>query len=73
MFYLKPDAHTRLEITGENVYTICPECGKEFCTNLADLAADSELDLYSTRVHCPKCSRYRLDKLHRQTRRSRRK
>ena len=29
MFYIKPNEHTRIEITGENVYTTCPECGEE--------------------------------------------
>ena len=73
MFYIKPNEHTRIEITGENVYTTCPGCGEEFPVDLAELAADGELDLYSTQVFCPECSRYRLQELRRQARRNPRK
>ena len=73
MFYIKPNEHTRIEITGEKVYTTCPECGEEFPVDLAELAADGELDLYSTQVFCPECSRCRLQELRRQARRNPRK
>ncbi len=54
MFYLKHKGK-KLAIEADNVYTQCPRCGKEFPIDLADMAADGQLDLYGTSVYCRQC------------------
>lgn len=58
-FYLKHYG-SKAYITNENVYTVCPQCGKEHCVNLRDVFTDG--DLYSTQVYCPSCSKKMMDK-----------
>lgn len=54
MFYLKKNGQ-RHTITNDNVFTTCPDCGKEFKVDLIqDLSKDN--DLYTTRICCPACS-----------------
>lgn len=57
-FYLK-HCGSKVYITDENVYTVCPQCGKEHCVNLHDVFTDG--DLCSTQVYCPSCSK-KMDK-----------
>lgn len=58
MFYIKLNNCTRIEITDKNVFTTCPECGKEFHVDLMELLHDStDFDLYGTLVYCDECSR----------------
>ena len=63
MFFIKNqiDDSTVLttEITDENVFTHCPDCGAEVQVDLAELAEDGELDLFDTSVCCPDCSKRR--------------
>lgn len=60
MFYVKADlaegATVMTEITAENVFTVCPGCGQAHAVDLCELIASGEVDLYSTKVYCPKCS-----------------
>jgi DNA-directed RNA polymerase subunit RPC12/RpoP len=66
MFYLKikmPNGKTvRTDITDENVYTRCPECGRELPVDLAELFSDGDGDLYSTSILCSACSSKRVGK-----------
>lgn len=60
MFYVKQDfgyAEVKTEITDENVFTICPECGRELNVDLVELFRDGESDLCSTSVLCSVCSK----------------
>lgn len=64
MFYVKSqlDESTTLltEITGENVFTRCPDCGQEVSVDLNDVIDDEgQLDLFGTGVCCAECSRKR--------------
>jgi|GEM_PF-716941 len=59
MFYIKHEndgVTVKAEITDENVFTICPECGKEHAVNLQEILCAGNADLYSTQVYCHKCS-----------------
>lgn len=60
MFYIKsqkPSGKTiRTEITDENVFTRCPECGRELPIDLADIFSDGEGDLFSTGILCSACA-----------------
>ncbi|BDF57486.1 hypothetical protein CE91St36_03030 [Christensenellaceae bacterium] len=64
MFYVKQkiseDAEIRIDITDENVFAICPECGKEISVDLADIFSDGEGDLFGTSVFCEACTKKRL-------------
>ena len=64
MFYVKSklDESTTLltEITDENVFTRCPDCGQEVSVDLNDVIDDEgQLDLFGTGVCCAECSRKR--------------
>ena len=61
MFYVKVATRkgdTVFQITDKNVYTKCPECGKEHTVNLEEIIKDKgkAFSLRGTRVLCPKCS-----------------
>ena len=60
MFYIKTKQHSgktiTTEITDENVFTRCPECGREMPIDLAEIFADGEGDLFSTQVFCAACT-----------------
>ena len=66
MFYIKtklPDGKTtKTEITDENVFTRCPECGREMTVDLAELFSDGEGDMFSTGVICADCTEKRMEK-----------
>jgi len=69
MFYVKTllGANTAIvtEITDENVFTRCPDCGAEICIDLNDVIdEDGQLDLYGLGVCCPECSRARWKAAH---------
>lgn len=64
MFYVKSqlDESTTLltEITDENVFTRCPDCGQEVSVDLNDVIdAEGQLDLFGVGVCCTECSRKR--------------
>lgn len=58
MFYMKHKGK-RLEINDDNVYAICPGCGKEEKVNLKDILSCEHADLNSTAVYCEECSAQR--------------
>ena len=61
MFYIKTKQHSgkmvSTEITDENVFTRCPECGREMPVDLAEIFADGEGDLFSTKIFCAACTK----------------
>lgn len=63
MFYVKTKINEETtittELTDENVFTICPECGKEFAIDLYDVFADGG-DLFGTAIYCAECSSKRI-------------
>lgn len=70
MFYVKTplsaSAAIVTEITDENVFTRCPDCGAELRIDLNDVIdEDGQLDLYGMGVCCPECSRTRWKAAHR--------
>lgn len=61
MYYIKAEiaqeVTIKAEITDENVFTTCPDCGVEHPVVLADTVdADGRLDLFGTAIYCPECS-----------------
>ncbi len=60
MFYTKTqigeDTQLTTEITDENVFTRCVECGVELQVDLVELASDEHFDLCDTGIYCSKCS-----------------
>ncbi len=65
MFYIKSGVAegitVRAEITDENVFTVCPNCGAEHQVDLADVVGeDGKLDLFGTVVYCTACTEKRL-------------
>ena len=66
MFYIKtklPDGKmVKTDVTDENVFTHCPECGKEISIDLAELFSDGNGDLYSSAVICEGCMAKRIKK-----------
>ena len=68
MFYVKSQIGENsaivTEITDENVFTRCPDCGSEIAVDLNDLADEGQLDLFALGVCCPECSRARWKAAH---------
>lgn len=60
-YYVKGKTATGEEviigIEDDNVFTICPLCGKEHRVDLVELAATKDFDLYGTSAYCQSCSR----------------
>ena len=64
MFYVKSEiaegVTLKTNITSDNVFTICPDCGEEIQVDLScdfgDLLCKTEGDLESTRICCMECS-----------------
>ena len=54
MFYLKHKGR-RLEIHDDNVYTRCPQCGKERVVDLQEILSSGDGDLYGTAIFCSSC------------------
>ena len=62
MLYVKAktdEAEIKVVITDENVYTVCPDCGKEHMVDIIDLCENGDFDLYGTSVYCPECGKKR--------------
>ena len=62
MFYTKTtinDTTIKTEITDENVFTICPECGREHAVDLQAILCGGDADLLSTSVYCAECTEKR--------------
>lgn len=60
MFYLKLEIDGTIikeEITSENVFTVCPKCGKELQVDLAEIFPDGEIDLEGTAIICKDCTK----------------
>ena len=55
MFYLRHSGE-KLPIEGDNVFTICPECGREHAVDLQEILEGGSADLYGTAVYCEECS-----------------
>lgn len=59
MFYVKADVANgvsiKAEINSENVFNLCPICGKECPADLADAVTEDGLDLYHTAICCDGC------------------
>ena len=65
MFYIKHEndgVTVKAEITDENVFTICPECGREHAVDLSEIFKGGDADFYSTAVYCSTCSAKRVSK-----------
>jgi len=64
MFYTKTQLPggkvVKTEITDENVYTHCPDCGRELSVDLVEVIEDGEGDLVSTSIICSACTRKRI-------------
>lgn len=65
MFYLKTKLATgkviKTDITDENVFTRCPDCGRELPIDLVEVFSDGEGDLFSTSIVCSTCTRKRTE------------
>ena len=74
MFYVKSQIGENsaivTEITDENVFTRCPDCGSEISVDLSDLADEGQHDLFALGVCCPECSRARWKAAHAEYERS---
>jgi hypothetical protein len=61
MFYIKSKQKNgktvKTEITDENVFTRCPECGRELPVDLAEVFGEG--DLFSTSILCSACTKNR--------------
>ena len=53
MYYVKTRINDELEVkidlTGDNIFTTCPECGAEFPIDIIEMAQVEHFDFYSTR------------------------
>lgn len=69
MFYVKTqlseDTVITTEITDQNVFTHCPDCGNELPIDLNDMVEDGEIDLEYTTVCCEDCYDKRWQKVFR--------
>ena len=60
MFYVKHKGE-RITIDYDNVFTVCPLCGREFNICLPDIFEGGEGDLFGTAVYCKRCSIQRIN------------
>ncbi len=63
MFYVKEktDGMTvKVELTDENVFCACPDCGKEVAVDLSLVFADGLGDMFGTAVLCQPCAVRRM-------------
>lgn len=59
MFYIKTKRGHHIPIEdGEcgNVFTTCPDCGREFEVELSDLIVNDNIDVYGTQLYCTECT-----------------
>lgn len=65
MFYIKNaingETIIKIEITDENVFTVCPECGKEFTVDLQSIFDNIKEGSIEKAVYCPECLEIRAD------------
>ena len=66
MFYLKTKLANgkvvKTDITDENVFTRCTDCGRELPVDLVEVFSDGEGDLFSTSIICSACTKKRAEK-----------
>ncbi len=66
MFYLKTELANgkvvKIDITDENVFTRCQDCGRELPVDLVEILSDGEGDLFSTSIICSACTQKRAEK-----------
>ena len=66
MFYFKTKLANgkvvKIDITDENVFTRCPDCGRELPVDLVEVFSDGEGDLFSTSIICSACTKKRAEK-----------
>lgn len=57
MFYMKHKGQ-KLPIRVDNVYTICPRCGREHHVDLGDIAnaTNGNFDIEDIHVYCVRCT-----------------
>lgn len=48
-----------LPIEDDNVFTHCPDCGREHAVDLVEIASGGDFDLYGSAVYCEDCTRKR--------------
>ena len=51
-----------LPIEDDNVFTHCPDCGKEHTVDLVELASSGDFDLYGSSVYCETCAKKRQER-----------
>ena len=60
MFYVKSEigegVTLRTEITSENTFTTCSDCGREVAIDLNEAIVDGCIDLYGSGCRCERCS-----------------
>ena len=60
MFYIKTKinegTYITTEITDENTFTRCVDCGQEVQVDLDEMVIDGHLDLFGTGMRCEDCS-----------------
>ena len=59
MFYVKARGR-KINLSEDNIFTRCPECGREHAVDLVSIFEGGKSDFYSTYVHCQDCSEKRL-------------
>lgn len=66
MFYIKSKLRNgetiKTDITDENVFTCCPECGREILVDISEIFFNGEGDLFSTNIICCACTKKRHGK-----------
>lgn len=66
MYYVKMEltegVTIQADITEENVFNRCPQCGAEVPVNLDEVVTGDGLDLYGSALCCDKCSKAIKDK-----------
>lgn len=50
-----------LSIEDDNVFTHCPDCGKEHAVDLMGIASSGGFDLYGSSVFCEACTKNRQE------------
>ncbi len=62
-YYVKGTTETgepvAMPIEDDNVFTHCPDCGREHAVDLVEIASSGDFDLYSSSVCCEDCTRKR--------------
>lgn len=60
MFYIKESlpegGEVKAFINSENVFTVCPRCGKEHAVDLTEVFDNGKAGFYGTQIYCPECA-----------------